>query len=49
MPETGEYLILGLIAVAALVGLLVASVIVRYRNLQKDIELIQSLKDEESP
>jgi hypothetical protein len=48
MPETGEYLILGLAAIAILLSLFVASMVARYRNLTKDIDLIQRLQEEES-
>jgi hypothetical protein len=48
MPETGEYLILGLAAIALLLALFIGSMVVRYRNLTKDIDLIQRLQEEES-
>lgn len=45
-PETTGYLILALIIVAVLVVALVASMIIRYRNLRRDIEMIEQLEDE---
>ena len=48
MPETGEYLILGLAVIAFLLALFIGSMVARYRNLTKDINLIQRLQEEES-
>ncbi|MBZ0289983.1 MAG: hypothetical protein K8I30_20330 [Anaerolineae bacterium] len=46
-PDTFGYLILGLIVVSTIVLLLIGSMVVRYRSLQKDLQLIQQLHDEE--
>lgn len=46
-PDTMSYLILGLVVAFGLVSALVASFIIRYRNLRKDMELIEQLRDEE--
>jgi hypothetical protein len=46
MPDTGAYLILGLAAVTLIVGLLIVSMIVRQRNLDRDLDLIEQLRDE---
>ena len=52
MPEsttldTLNYLLLGLAAVAVIMGGLIGSMIVRYRSLQKDIDAINRLKEDE--
>lgn len=44
-PETGAYLILGLIATAVILGSFIASMIVRHRNLDRDLELIEQLRE----
>lgn len=46
MPDTQAYLILGLAVTFAIMTLLIGSMIIRQRNLLKDIELLEQLKDE---
>jgi hypothetical protein len=45
-PETLNYLILGLVAIAVIMGLLIGSFVIRQRNLEQDLRLIQELSDE---
>lgn len=45
-PDTIAYLILGLVATVVLLGGLVMSMVVRYRNLQKDLRLIEQLDEQ---
>jgi uncharacterized membrane protein YciS (DUF1049 family) len=47
MPDTGAYLILGLAATAVIFGLFVVSLYVRHRNLDRDLELIQKLAEDD--
>lgn len=47
MPDTSAYLILGLASVAVILGAFVASLFVRQRNLNRDLELIRRLSEEE--
>lgn len=44
-PETGAYLILGLVATTVIIGAFIASMIVRHRNLDRDLALIEQLRD----
>lgn len=46
MPDTGAYLLLGLIAMFVLLGGYVASIIVRHRNLDRDLDLIRQLRED---
>ncbi|MBZ0296833.1 MAG: hypothetical protein K8L99_30005 [Anaerolineae bacterium] len=46
MPDTGIYLVAALAATFIIMGFLVLSMTMRYRNLQKDIKLIDQLKNE---
>ncbi len=46
IPQTTDYLILGLVVVFAILGLFVASLVIRYRNLEKDVQLIEKLSEE---
>jgi ABC-type polysaccharide/polyol phosphate export permease len=46
MPETTPYLILGLVAVTIIMGAFIASLVTRYRSLEKDVETLERLKDE---
>ncbi len=43
IPATGDYLILGLIVVFAILLLLMGSMVIRYRNLRQDEQLIEQL------
>ena len=43
IPDTMSYLLLGLGAVAVIMGGLVASIVVRYANLRRDIEILREL------
>jgi hypothetical protein len=45
-PDTAGYLVLGLVAIAAVVFGYLASLYIRYRNLQKDQQLIEQLRDD---
>ncbi len=45
-PDTGAYLVLGLVAIATVVLGYLASLYLRYRNLQKDQQLIEQLRDD---
>lgn len=45
-PDTGSYLILGLAVIAIIMAVLLASMVIRYRNLRKDVELIRQLESE---
>jgi hypothetical protein len=47
-PDTAAYLYLGLAALAIIMGAFLASMVVRYRNLQKDLQLIDQLKEDKS-
>jgi hypothetical protein len=47
MPDTGAYLILGLVAVTVIIGFFVVSLVIRHRNLQRDLELIQKLAEDD--
>jgi hypothetical protein len=46
-PDTLNYLLLGLGAIIFFVVVFVASIVIRYRNLQKDVELIEQLREDE--
>ncbi len=46
MPDTQAYLLLGLAVTFVIMGLLIGSMVIRHRNLLKDIELLEQLKDE---
>ena len=47
MPDTTSFLMLGLAVTAIIMGAYIISLVVRQRNLDRDIELIQQLRDEE--
>jgi hypothetical protein len=47
-PETGNYLLLGLAAVAAISLLYAGSLAVRLRNLRQDLRLIEEIGQEEA-
>ena len=46
-PETADYLLLGLGSVALITLGYIATMYIRYRNLQKDIDLIEQLANED--
>ena len=46
-PDTLNYLLLGLAVVTFIATGLIGSMVVRYRNLQKDLQLIEQLRDEQ--
>lgn len=46
-PYNDEYLVLGLVAVAVIMGALLASMGLRYRNLRKDLAVVQTLRSNE--
>lgn len=45
-PDTFGYLILGLGVVSAIVALFIGSMVVRHRNLQKDLQMIEQLRQD---
>lgn len=45
-PDTVAYLILGLVAVGIILGFLVGSMVLRYRSLEKDRQIIEELRRE---
>ncbi len=45
-PDTVAYLVLGLVVASGIFLAFVGSMIARYRNLQKDIQLLEQLDDE---
>ncbi len=47
IPQTTDYLILGLAVVFAILGLFVASLVIRYRSLEKDVQVIEKLTEEQ--
>ncbi|MBK8027416.1 MAG: hypothetical protein IPK19_40010 [Chloroflexi bacterium] len=47
MPETGEYLILGLAAVGVVVGAFLLSLVVRFRNLRRDMKTLEDIASED--
>ena len=46
-PDTTAYLILGLVAVGLILGFLLVSVVLRHRSLEKDLRLIEELRDDQ--
>ncbi len=46
MPDTTAYLYLALAAVTLIVAIYIGSMAVRYRNLNKDLQLIEELRRE---
>lgn len=46
MPDTLSYLLLGLAAIAVIMTLLIASIVVRFRNAQQDLRLLRDLDNE---
>ena len=46
-PDTTAYLYLGLAVVAVILLVLVASMALRFRNLQRDAETIAALQDDQ--
>lgn len=46
IPQTTDYLILGLVMVFAILGLFIASLVIRYRSLEKDVQLVEKLTEE---
>jgi len=46
-PDTLGYLILGLIVATVIMVAFIGSMVVRYRNLQRDVEVLQQLGDEQ--
>ena len=45
-PDTFSYLLLGLAAVSVIVVGFIGSMVIRYRNLQKDLQAIEELSQE---
>ncbi len=48
IPQNAEYLYLGLVVVFGILGAYAASIFWRFRNLQKDQQLIKQLQEEDS-
>ena len=46
-PENVEYLVFGLVIAATILGIFISSMISRYRNLQKDIQVMEKLSEGE--
>ncbi len=46
-PDTNSFLLLGLAAVAIILIILVGSMVVRYRNLQRDADMVRELQRDE--
>jgi hypothetical protein len=42
-PDTLPYLILGLVVTFGILAAFIGSLVARYRNLQKDVELLEQL------
>jgi hypothetical protein len=47
IPNTTDYLFLGLAVVAIVMLVLIGSMVVRSRNLNRDLEMIQTLTEDE--
>lgn len=45
MPDTAAYLILGLVVVFGIMGIYLASLILRFRSAEKDLKTIEQLKE----
>ena len=45
-PDTLGYLILGLIVATVIMVAFIGSMVVRFRNLQRDVEVLEQLGDE---
>ena len=45
-PDTVAYLYLGLAAVAGIALGFIGSIVIRYRNFQKDLQVMEQLRDE---
>jgi uncharacterized membrane protein YciS (DUF1049 family) len=48
MPDNLSYLILGLVVTAVIMGAFIATLIIRHRNLEQDLKLIEQLSQEDS-
>ncbi|MBZ0290069.1 MAG: hypothetical protein K8I30_20760 [Anaerolineae bacterium] len=47
MPDTGAYLILGLAVTLIIMTFFIASMVARWRSLQKDLRLLDELEQDE--
>jgi hypothetical protein len=45
-PDTLGYLILGLIVATAIMAAFIGSMVARYRNLERDVDVLEQLGDE---
>jgi hypothetical protein len=45
-PDTGAYLVLGLVVIFGILSAFIASIVIRYRSLQKDVQLLEQLEQE---
>jgi len=48
-PDTTNYLILGYVVFGLVMGLYLISLVVRQRNLQRDLELLEELEAKDEP
>ncbi len=46
MPQTADYLWLGMAVIALIMGILIASYFTRARSLQRDMDMLDSLEQE---
>jgi hypothetical protein len=47
IPNTAPYLYLGLAAITTIMSVFIGSLIVRYRNLRRDLQQIEAYAEEE--
>jgi hypothetical protein len=47
IPDTGLYLVLGLVATFTILVAFLASMVVRFRNLRQDLQLLEELREEQ--
>lgn len=45
-PDTGAYLALGLVVIFGILSAFIVSMVVRYRSLQKDVQLLNQFEQE---
>jgi hypothetical protein len=46
--ETYEYMVLGFAVILGIMGLFIISLMVRFRNLRRDLDLLEGMEAEES-
>ncbi|NDJ60749.1 MAG: heme exporter protein CcmD [Chloroflexi bacterium] len=47
-PENAAYLLFGLGVTFAILAILIGSMVLRYRNLRKDMEVIEQLREDDN-